>query len=555
MKGRDYRRLARLSLKARKKTTRQTIVGISFGLILLFPLLFLALGFYMGFNQEVDKNVSFRTFNVSYVDRKASSNYVTYCYSENKEKIASLPGINKDIEFQNLGLYPFDLSYKIDEPEEPGKFNLDANARIAYNIYNIDKGNDPYIDGDYKLNPAALVSGKYFSEGTASKGEVMVSSSFARKTGLRNSELVGHTLTLTTSASFGNDGMQVSTSNTESYMIDSLRDLDDFDIVHNFKIVGIFSSTIYKSGSTRDNIQKTLLDSNNREAEIDTYFWFTSASLDPNGKSFPEKIAQQVSNEDSEQVWYNQWYYYETTPDEVAKSLNEDGYLYAPYGFCTYDIYATKRDNDTFKYNSTELLEFNSFNSARNAFNTIEECLKNSTTVTGETISANTEKLALPGFTQYLAFYDIFLYICLAFSILGGVIFIATLLNLINTLHFSIESMKGFLGICRAEGLRRRGVVRLFLNQIYWIFFYGLIFTAVFGGGICVGIKMLFDNSVKSTFKDMTSLSFTIQWYYLPISFGILIVVTALISIVFSNLLAGKTSRTPILDILSEENK
>ena len=555
MKGRDFRRLARLSLKARKKTTVQTIVGISFGLILLFPLLFLALGFYMGFNQEVDKNVSFRTFNISYVDRKTDNTYVNYCFSDYKEKIGSLPGVSKDVEFQNLGLVPADLKYKIDNPEEESRLNLGDGDRLAFNIYNIEKSSDPFVDGDYKLNTAALVSGKKFSEGADSKGEVMVSSAFVRKTGLRNSEVVGHKLTLSIPGDFGYLGVQVSTSSTESYMTSDLQGLERFEIVHEFTIVGIFSSTIYKEGSTRDNIQQNLTNTFDANSEIDTYFWFTSASLDPNGKSFPIKKEVQVSSEDSEHAYYNQWYYYETTPDEVAKSLNEDGYLYVPYGFSTYDMFASKRDNDTFSYNATELLEFNSFNSARNAFNTIEDSMKASTTVTGETINANTENIALPGFTQYLSFYDIFLYICLAFSILGGVIFIATLLNLINTLHFSIESMKGFLGICRAEGLRRRGVIRLFLNQIYWIFFYGLLATAILGGGICVGIKMAFDSAVKSTFKSMTSLSFTIEWWYLPISFGILVVITMLISIIFSELLAGKTSRTPILDILSEENK
>ena len=62
MKLKDHVRLSKISLKAKKKTTTATVRGISFGLILLLPLLFLVSAFYIDLNQEVNKEYIFNRF-------------------------------------------------------------------------------------------------------------------------------------------------------------------------------------------------------------------------------------------------------------------------------------------------------------------------------------------------------------------------------------------------------------------------------------------------------------------------------------------------------------
>ena len=66
MKYKDYVRLSKISLKARKKTTRSTVRGISFGLILLMPLLFIVIAFHIDLNKEVNKDASIRVFNIDF---------------------------------------------------------------------------------------------------------------------------------------------------------------------------------------------------------------------------------------------------------------------------------------------------------------------------------------------------------------------------------------------------------------------------------------------------------------------------------------------------------
>ena len=75
MKRKDYIRLSKISLKARKKTTRSTVRGISFGLILLLPLLFIVIAFHLDLNKEVNKDASLRIFNISYTEEATSESY------------------------------------------------------------------------------------------------------------------------------------------------------------------------------------------------------------------------------------------------------------------------------------------------------------------------------------------------------------------------------------------------------------------------------------------------------------------------------------------------
>jgi hypothetical protein len=77
----------------------------------------------------------------------------------------------------------------------------------------------------------------------------------------------------------------------------------------------------------------------------------------------------------------------------------------------------------------------------------------------------------------------------------------------------------------------------------------------IFGGGLCILLKNLYDTRMSKIILDRTSVTFTIEWWYIPIALGIIFVLMTVLSFLFSYLLAGKTSKTPILEILQEDNK
>ena len=560
MRGRDYRRLARLSLRARKKTTAQTILGISFGLILLFPLLFIAFGFYGGFSQEVNKDASFRTFYINYKDTDADADVYSNqydCYEGFEEKIDNLSGVKKNLKFQyvsisNGGSYP---SYQLnDGPKQTLSYSdpfsrWSSGYEAGLSIIDAENGPDPFLSCDYNYAPFPLVSGRTFSKDN-SCGEIMVSSQFLSDFHYIIPEIIDSTLTLymrTTKTS-----LQVSDSETEVNSSSALIASVELAICKQFKIVGIYNSRIYNSKSIR--YHSRYIDGNegttirNRD-----YFWITTDSLGPNGTPIAPKKCMKTSSLDAG-VYTQHWYYYSNLPSMLSEEITNEGYAFIPKG-----LGIISREAINQGYTKSQLLEFTSFNAARNSYDKISEYYKDSyplpTSSIYDYMPARGPNISHPGFTQYMSFFDVFLYVCLALASFGGVIFVATLLNLLNTLHFSVQSMVGFLGICRAQGLHNKGVIRLFLDQILLIFAYSYISTIIIGGGICVGLKLAFDNAMKNVIKQETSLSLTIQWWYIPIALGVLLVITTLLSFIFSRLLAGKASKTPILDILSEENK
>ncbi|MCR4880088.1 MAG: hypothetical protein K5906_03940 [Bacilli bacterium] len=553
MKAKDYRRLARLSLKNRKKTTLQTVLGIAFGLVLLFPLLFIGIGFYGGFNIAVNQNPSFRTFFINYGQMKDNDTNVSTVNLEYQQNIESMSGISNIIDFnyitiKNDGYHP---SYRIDQGNYIELKGNASRTHRGYGITIIDSKNasSPFLKGDYTYTKKPLYAGSVFSEGSASKGEIMVSTTFLRDLELKAESLIGHTLSLRsyaypTSPYLASDSEE--TISQGSYLYNH----ELVPLFNNYKIVGVYDSDIYTKSSIRyrslfyDNDSLKSVSPYNRE-----YFWITSASLGNDGVEIaPRKIAKEISNPDGSN--YNgYWYYYENAPVILAEDITRQGYCFFPYALGV-ELKTNYSPNYAHK---SSYIEFNNFLNAKNAFDNIDSFYEDSSTFEGEkTINA---EISLPGFKQYINFFDIFLYICIALLALGGVIFIATLLNLLNTLHFSVESSKGFLGICRAIGLRNKGVIRLFLNQVQYIFLYAYLPVVIIGGGACVGVKLIFDKIIKDSIKTTTSLTFTIEWWYIPIAFVVLFIITTLISILFSHLTASKVSKTPILNILSEENK
>ena len=559
MKARDYGRLARLSLKSRKKTTRQTVVGIAFGLIMLFPLLFIMMAFYGGFTQEINKDAGSRSFNISYVDKKynnTNNNNINYCYNEHKSYIDNVNGIEKAINYTlNLTFIDVDVppTFSIDDGKQ---VEFKTAKRVAINTVGtmvIDSANatNPFLTSDTKNGTReTLLAGKTFSEGN-SKGEVMVSSAFCTAYDLDQSTIVGRKLTFNTYTM--RFGMNFSSSDTEmGYDEIGLRYARKTPCFKDYTVVGVYNSLIYNKGTFRKNAT-TIIGNEEAAKNANIYFWITSDSIDPTGASYPT-----LKEADKTETWegetrtnHNEWAYYPEHPLTTGKAVTADGYAYFPLG-----LGVLNNAFSNIHYTSSEMIEYKSFDVAKAAYNDIlnyyedsyDQAVIENANIQGSTFAPAT-------FVVYLQFYDIFLYVSLGLAVLGGVIFVATLLNLINTLHFSIKSMIGFLGICRAEGLRRNGVIRLFLNQILWIFFYAYIATTIIGTGACVGIIFGFNSTVSSLFEEMSTITVTLQWYFIPIALGALIVVTTIISLVFSVLLAGKTSRTPVLEILSEETK
>ena len=555
MKLHEYWRLARLSLRAKKRTTFQSVLGISFGMTLLFPLLFIAIGFYGGFNSEINRNPSFRSMRVTYTESQTVSGKV-FCQADREGEIDKIQNVSKSIKYDYLyaqnssGHAP---SFSINGGEPKPMRNM-AGRYSTYHFFGIqvideNDAHQPFLDSDYHLGMQPLLSGSTFSKGASSKGEIMVSSKFTRDFELDRQAIIGSTLT---AYNYISSTKTTYSSNDEEIV--KPKEYQEQVVVPyfvNYKIVGVYDSDVYYSRSPR----YYSLQFNETSAEVDRfyardYFWISSASLGEKGEAVaPRRVFHPVEGQNQTMT---SWFVYDEKPETLAKKTTDAGYAFFPMGLGTFS-----RANFYPTYTKTQILEFPSFQKARYGYEDILQQYRLSVTGDPDNLSLYhyDPRIVPEAFFTCAAFFDRFLYICVGLGAFGGVIFLATLLNLINTMHFSVESMKGFLGMCRAQGMRRKGVIQIFLAQINVIFSRGYIPTILLGGGACVATKLIFDATIQSQIKLDSNMNLTIEWWYIPIALGVLVAVTTILSLLISRLLAGKVAKTPILEILTEENR
>ena len=135
----------------------------------------------------------------------------------------------------------------------------------------------------------------------------------------------------------------------------------------------------------------------------------------------------------------------------------------------------------------------------------------------------------------------------------GGIIFFATLLNLYNTIHYSVQSRRNYIGMMRAIGMKSRNVISLFFTEVLQIFLKSYFWTAIFGGLICCGLSYLFAEMMNSSYTEIISIKLTLNYNYILVSFGLLVVLNMIISVLFALVASFGVSKKPILDVLNED--
>ena len=556
MRKLDYLRLGRISLKANRKTTIQTVIGISFGLVLLFPLLFLIIGFYGGFDAELNNETSYRTHRIMYSSEVTHQGKVL-CLEKYEKDINKLFGIEHKVKMDYCYLYNKDgypVSFSLNGGERfdaiKPKTVSSTDRFLGIEIIDEKYATKPFFDADYNIFGNPLVAGRVFSK-KKSKGEIMVSTKFLKDYGLKVSDVVGSTISVYNSVKTTRS--TYSTSKDEVISPAEYKEAVEIPIFLNFKIIGVYNSDLYYRRSPRTySISFDFSSETETNLSHKDYFWISSASLGENGNPIaPERVIKE--KEASNKITYQTWYYYSDTPSNLANSITGQGYAFLPHG-----LGAFNRSIFYPSYTSQEYVEFYNFQFARQAFNKVKDFYRKS--VTGE----NPDDLSVYSYdldnaslrlTRYQKFYDNFSYICVLLASFGGIIFVATLLNVINTMHFSVESRKGFLGICRAIGMKKSSVRKLFFSQLLIIFLRSYLSTIVFGGAACIAIKYLFDQQVSDAIFAETQMDITLGWWYIPISLVLIVILTTLLSFFISVILVRKVNKTPVLEILSEENK
>lgn len=559
MKIKDYFRLSKISLKSRKKNTSNTVRGISFGLIMLMPLLFIIIAFHVDLNKEVNKDSSIRVFDVDYVNNLYNDEYCRASLTQYKSEIDNIDGVEKYITynqyyFDNIISYmnndefertnmlsiildnkEIELDYYIKNPTI-SEYNDSYNQNyIGFNVINQEESNSLFLTSDYDAlgGKSPLIYGNEFSKN--SKSEIMVSTNFLLHHNLNETDVLNKKISIQSLFNFsGNASSSKTEVSSESLMY--YRGLP-LTIVKDFTIVGVFDSNIYKT-EPRINSENRKTFSN---LDYETYFWITTDSMTKS--SLPEVVSIEEGNDEYK---YNMLlFYYAINPIDINKECINSNSAYFPLGMGAQTTYYDTH----IEYNT--LLEFESYKAANSAIPIINSFLVKSST--NQEAEASLEYLNYT-FENYRMFYNIFTYISIGLAIFGGIVFLATLLNLYNTIHYSVQSRKNFLGMMRAIGMKTKEIKSLFFVEVLQVFLKSYIVSIIFGGLICGGICILFDYAMQSEYTKILAIKISLDPIYILVSFSILILVNLIISITFSMVACSSICKKPILETL-QDNK
>lgn len=226
MKTKEYMRLARISLKSRKKTTRSTVLGITFGLIMLVPILFLGLGLSGDLQKQINKNPHLIYANVAYAkseykledsvrsqehnnetgenksyEQLVGSNHQADFDALDKEKIFYTALVNSNINFthqygdSNDSPKMSGTSVSVDggpSTEVSDTSGLGANLSLT-SVVDLQK-NPSFIPSNIKDAYVDGMNGGFVGDG---KEQVIISEAFAKTIGKTAAELYGKYLTVT----------------------------------------------------------------------------------------------------------------------------------------------------------------------------------------------------------------------------------------------------------------------------------------------------------------------------------------------------------------------
>ena len=307
--------------------------------------------------------------------------------------------------------------------------------------------------------------------------------------------------------------------------------------------MGIFDSNIYKS-SVRSSTQYEYYQENK---VYETYFWLTTDSLHNSMQHtyLPENVKIEVDNGDG-YVWYRSSYYYSDNPLNLSNNAKNNGNIFIPLGMGA----SQKSENNNNIPLYRTLVEFESYGDANNAVEKINSLLElGAVGIEDPYISDNYMQKT---FSNYRMFYNVFTYASIVLAIFGGVIFFATLLNLYNTIHYSVQSRRNYLGMIRAIGMKSSEVIKMYFIEVFQIFKRSYIWTAIFGGGICVGLSFAFDEIMNSSIGEIITINLSLNPIFILVAFIILAIINTVISVAFSFIACHSVSKKPILEVLVE---
>lgn len=571
MKQKEYNRLAKISLKANKKTTRSTVRGISFGLILLVPIIFVTMGIYIDMDSQLNKNPQLlfgygEMIESDYYINGAEKTEIDYRSGgqrEGLERNSSYPNVKELGAFRESidstvisgNIYTFvDQLYEGGRPRHK-QYSIDGEAYKDIPIPK-DQSLDGSFSNDVKKFKSITVfdnaeSDKYFAFGDGSglatgfdkgfsnggAGQVVLADWFVELIGKQPADVYGKKFSL--------QYVTYKESNHNCfhwYAEKSGREV----LCKEYEVVGVTTKEF-------DEIHKGGLRNYGLTDMYSSGMYFTENSLynadgDKNQHIFKPHVSTNNGYDRGGMDYTQSWTAEEKELYSYCLNINYAG-LIVNMQDATSSNYAAVDQKEYASIKSIVILPA-SYQDLTRDVKSFFKLDRNGTVV-------KADRYIMAEYTSdtYSNFYgmsNMFTYISLVMLALGGIIFFAAMVNLFNSLVHSVDSRKHYLGVLRAIGARNKVIPRMYITETFTILNRAVIFVAIFSTIISVGFKILIDY-LMGVMGEAGFLTVSIGWEFIPIALLMVVAVLYLIGFLFAYFCSRKIAVTPITEVLSKE--
>ena len=561
MRWKDYWYLGKISTRSRKKSTRNTVVGFSFGLIMLVPVLFFSFSFYLDLTAAINSTHNISSFYVTTVHEKEQKDGMvgdsivgdetSLLGKTERDKLQSKVGsdIKEIIRQEYFYISSPQNKFYLNGQEifflnETGEFGNQNEVNESIKIIGNGDGcghivPNGYIEDLKKKGKSFLIAGEGFSE--SEKGEILVSERFAYRYGKTPQELLGKKLTLTTQVSNSKGDTFIDNDNDPDNVFSesTIEETYQSEYFRDFKIVGVISEDYY------------LL---NERVKNDSHLWISGKSYYSETDVFEGKYLPYIRINVSEQNGYTSITRVVTYPEgfrSMRDAAIKDGMFFPsiPGGEYYSPYQQNVRLEDGLLRNAVSYtVQCKDYKSAKRTATILDAGYKR----LGMDYFTGQEAYCTSAYQKFLLLDQVGSYMVTALCVFGGIIFFATLLNLYNSVQYSVQARRHYLGMMRAIGAQQSVLRRLYFVEILILFRKCILWVLIFGGGISYLIKFLVDMA----FADSTwvyGVVIRLNFWYFGLAFAIALGLCFLIAYLFSRIACIGVTRKPILEILIED--
>ncbi|MGM9970683.1 MAG: ABC transporter permease [Anaeroplasma sp.] len=509
--------LAKLNNENNKKQNKNIFISFSFSMFLIMCVLFFIISLYFGIFGQVNSNSLINTIYCNYSDSDKDS------FIDNKyyDEINSISGIEESICY-SVYTIPFDgVAYKNSESidgldiQAKEDFFIDGEKlsvtnsckKMEFSFFDLNESYHTILNSEkkyfkkrYGINP--ILRG---TDEIRNKNEIVLSSSFIANYNLNIDEIVGKKLTFKTTllgGTFIDSNSKLIKSTIESpYYLDK-----DVTIFENYVIVGVYDYRI-DNLSFREGIAP---------GDYINIF-FSSEALNLISQSVVKKSIS--------------FYKYLIDPIDLSNECISSGEVYLPLGI-----------NFILKTIERELLQFGNYNDSKNAMAILNDIVKKS--------NANSASVTPEETLSKILDYDKYLnYIMTFLSIFGIAILASSIINIYNTIQYSINKNKRYIGMLRAMGMYDVDTYKIYGLEIFIIWIKSFMLSTICSLMVCLVLMLIFNNVIF--IGDLYGV-IRISFAYYPVSIFIVMVFTALLLMIISFALCKSIINKSNIELLNE---